>query len=67
MLNEMAKEKRSELRGMVSEKYSHSKDALGGTAEEAEGYARKAYAKGEAQEIGHRGSWGVSGGKLSSG
>jgi ElaB/YqjD/DUF883 family membrane-anchored ribosome-binding protein len=47
LLNEMAREKRSELRGMVSEKYSHLKEALGGAGEDAEDHAREAFARGE--------------------
>jgi ElaB/YqjD/DUF883 family membrane-anchored ribosome-binding protein len=47
LLNEMAREKRSELRGMVSEKYGHLKAALGGAGEDAEGQAREAFERGE--------------------
>jgi ElaB/YqjD/DUF883 family membrane-anchored ribosome-binding protein len=47
LLNEMAREKRSELRGMVSEKYSHLKAALGGNAEDIEDQTREALARGE--------------------
>ena len=47
LLNEMAREKRSELKGMVSEKYGHLKAALGGTADKAQDQAREAFARGE--------------------
>jgi ElaB/YqjD/DUF883 family membrane-anchored ribosome-binding protein len=47
LLNEMAREKRSELRGMVSEKYSHLKAVLGGAGEGAENQVREAFAQGE--------------------
>jgi ElaB/YqjD/DUF883 family membrane-anchored ribosome-binding protein len=41
LLNEMAREKRSELRGMVSEKYSHLKAALGGAVADGEDQAQE--------------------------
>ena len=47
LLNELAKDKKTELRGIVSEKYSHLKSALGGTAEKTQGQAHEVYAQGE--------------------
>jgi ElaB/YqjD/DUF883 family membrane-anchored ribosome-binding protein len=47
LLNELAKEKKTELLGMVSEKYSHLKSALGGASERFQDYARETMAQGE--------------------
>ena len=47
LLNELAREKRAELLGMVSEKYSSLKSALGGTAGKLEEQARETFAQGE--------------------
>jgi ElaB/YqjD/DUF883 family membrane-anchored ribosome-binding protein len=49
LLNELAKEKKAELRGMISEKYRNLSSALGGTAEELGDHAREALAHGEAK------------------
>lgn len=47
LLNELAKEKKAELQGMVSEKYSHLKSALGGASERFQDHARETLAQGE--------------------
>jgi ElaB/YqjD/DUF883 family membrane-anchored ribosome-binding protein len=49
LLNELAKEKKAELRGMISEKYKNLSSALGGSAEELGNQARAAFAEGEAK------------------
>jgi len=56
LLNEVAKEKRAELQGMVSEKYSSLKAALGGVGEKLEHEARESYAHGkeEVKELASR-------------
>jgi ElaB/YqjD/DUF883 family membrane-anchored ribosome-binding protein len=51
LLNEVAKEKAAELRGMVSEKYSSLRSALGGVGGKWEREARATYAHGK-QEAG---------------
>lgn len=47
LLNEMAKDKKAELQGMVSEKYSNLKSALRGAAERLQHQQRETYAQGE--------------------
>ncbi len=47
LLDELAKEKKDELLGMVSEKYKHLKSAIGGTTGKMEDQARAALAQGE--------------------
>jgi ElaB/YqjD/DUF883 family membrane-anchored ribosome-binding protein len=47
LLNELAKEKKAELQGMVSEKYSHLKSALGGASERLQDQERETFAQGE--------------------
>jgi ElaB/YqjD/DUF883 family membrane-anchored ribosome-binding protein len=47
LLNELAKEKKAELQGMVSEKYSHLKSVLGGASEKLQGQARDSFAQDE--------------------
>jgi ElaB/YqjD/DUF883 family membrane-anchored ribosome-binding protein len=47
LLNELAKEKKAELRGMVSEKYSHLKSALEGASGRAGEEARDTFTHGE--------------------
>ena len=56
LLNEVAKEKAAELQGMVSEKYSSLRLALGGVGEKWEREARATYAHGkqEAKELASR-------------
>jgi ElaB/YqjD/DUF883 family membrane-anchored ribosome-binding protein len=49
LLNELAKEKKAELLGMVTEKYSSLKSALNGTAGKLEEQARETLAQGEAK------------------
>jgi ElaB/YqjD/DUF883 family membrane-anchored ribosome-binding protein len=49
LLNELAKEKKAELLGLVSEKYSSLKSALGGTSGKLQDQARETYAQGEAK------------------
>jgi ElaB/YqjD/DUF883 family membrane-anchored ribosome-binding protein len=50
LLNEVAKEKKAELQGMVSEKYGSLKAALGGAGEKLEHEARETLAHGK-QEV----------------
>jgi ElaB/YqjD/DUF883 family membrane-anchored ribosome-binding protein len=47
LLNELAKEKRDELKGMIAEKYGSLKTALGGVGENLGDHVRETYAQGE--------------------
>ena len=47
LLNEVAKDKRAELRDLVNDKYDNLKSALGGVAEELQHQARKTYEQGK--------------------
>jgi ElaB/YqjD/DUF883 family membrane-anchored ribosome-binding protein len=47
LLNEFARDKKAELRDMVSEKYSSLNSALGGAAEELQDQARETWAQDE--------------------
>jgi ElaB/YqjD/DUF883 family membrane-anchored ribosome-binding protein len=56
LLNEVAKEKKAELQGMLSEKYGSLKAALGGAGEKLEREARETFAHGkeEVKELASR-------------
>jgi ElaB/YqjD/DUF883 family membrane-anchored ribosome-binding protein len=47
LLNELAKEKKAELQGMVSEKYNHLKSVLGGASERLQHQAKAGLERGE--------------------
>lgn len=47
LLDELAKEKKSELLGMVSEKYGHLRSAIRGASGKMQDQAREAIAEGE--------------------
>lgn len=47
LLDELAREKKSELLGMISEKYSHLKSAMKGTAGKMQDQAHATIAQGE--------------------
>jgi ElaB/YqjD/DUF883 family membrane-anchored ribosome-binding protein len=51
LLNDVAREKKAELRDMVSRKYTDLKSALGGTAEKMQDQAEKTYAEGKEKVI----------------
>ena len=47
LLNELAKEKKAELQGMMSEKYSHLKSVLGGASERLQHQVKAGLEQGE--------------------
>jgi ElaB/YqjD/DUF883 family membrane-anchored ribosome-binding protein len=51
LLNDVAREKKAELRDMVSRKYTDLKSALGGAAEKMQDQAEKTYTEGKEKVI----------------